>query len=408
MESVGDHLLPIGADFVSNCPNLAVYLLASVLRHSDHEAAVVDLAAKGTHKITGWLPAIREADLICISCTSLNWPAILSVIRQIRTEGVDVPIVLGGIHPTMFPEYILQAYPAVTFIIRGEGEKALLALCGAIEEQTNYADVPNLSWRDADGQILHNRMAPLLTVDELAALPPPAYDLLPPGIFPVLSMQSSRGCPFNCCFCSTQFRRSYRAIPPAAFVDVLERTLAIGSDRVTEPGVVMLVDDEWSINRKRSIEILRELSRRGIAIKLIYDSRANDLLDEDFVTAVAPFTKRFLVGAECGYDEGLAMVGKGTTTERLERAAYILHKHDLAGSAEFSFILGLPWEKKEDVLKTVRFATKLVSQYGINVLLQWYCQIPGSLLWDERTAKEAVSPRPCMINSDFSAISGSF
>jgi radical SAM superfamily enzyme YgiQ (UPF0313 family) len=393
MDFIGDMLVPIGQDLPPHAPTLAIYGLAAYLRECNYEIAVIDLVAAGTNRLDKFLPALRDANLIAISSTSLNWATVLNVFHRIRGAEITVPIVVGGVHPTMFADYLLNAVPHLDFIIRHEGEKALLALCRALEGNHDYSEVPNLSWRAQDGKIIHNASMLPLTVEELASLPVPAYDLLPTGIFPALSVQSSRGCPFNCSFCSTSYRRSYRGIPPAAFVDTLEGVLALGASRVLDPNLIQIVDDEWSIDRKRSIAILQEIDRRGLAIKFTFDSRANDfLINEEYTNRVAPYTARFLVGAECGYDEGLLKIGKGTTVERLNACARLLAKYNIAQHAEFSFILGLPWEGKEEVLKTVRFASHLVLEYGVNVLLQWYCQIPGSELWDESWRRGEVTP----------------
>lgn len=392
MDSLGDgELIPIAQDFIPSCPSLAIYLLAAILRQHDYDVHVIDLTAEKTNKINRWLDTIQEAGLVGISATSLNWPTALNVVRQIRAAGIQTPIVVGGVHPTMFADYILRRFP-IDFAIRYEGERAIIMLCKALEGQLEYPEVPNLSWRSKDGQVFHNPPAPLLTPKELALLPLPAYDLLPKGVYPTLALQSSRGCVFCCCFCSTPYRRSYRGLPPTVFVDILEEALSLAKGRVVLPNVIQVVDDEWSLDHKRTIAILREINRRNIQVKFIYDSRANDFLDEEYTEAVAPYTERFLVGAECGYDEGLARVGKGTTVEKLELCARMLVKYKIADRSEFSFILGLPWESKDEVLKTVRFASRLVLYYGINVLLQWYCQIPGSLLWDESWRQGEVTP----------------
>jgi radical SAM superfamily enzyme YgiQ (UPF0313 family) len=137
------------------------------------------------------------------------------------------------------------------------------------------------------------------------------------------------------------------------------------------------------MNPKRTIQITEVLRRRGVEPVLIYDSRATDLLYDGLIPSMAPYTGQFLVGAECGYDEGLKLIGKGTTTKILEDAARLLYKHDLSGRADFSFILGLPWETVAEVRKTCQFAAHLFSTYGVRLLLQWYCQIPGSRLWQK-------------------------
>lgn len=301
MDIVQERLTPIAQDTLASCPTISVYLLAAVLRNHGYKVTIVDLtaewklklestvvtsddkilkaekvkrieelareninklpikispAAKEPGKIHHWLPVFQKAGLIGISATSLNWPSVLMVVRQIREAGIKTPIVVGGIHPTMFADYILQSCRSVDFVIRHEGEKALLALCQALEGRQEYAKVPNLSWRTKDGQVVHNDPIPPLTVEELASLPVPAYDLLPPQGYPMVALQSSRGCPFCCCFCSTPFRRSYRAIPATAFVDKLEEVMSVAADRVIVKDVIQIMDDEWSVDRKRTVAIL--------------------------------------------------------------------------------------------------------------------------------------------------------
>jgi radical SAM superfamily enzyme YgiQ (UPF0313 family) len=153
-------------------------------------------------------------------------------------------------------------------------------------------------------------------------------------------------------------------------------------DRTTS-GCVHIVDDEFSMNPSRATAIAQAIQERGRTPKLLFDSRARDLLHPEFVPSVAPFVAGLLVGAECGYDEGLEKVGKGGTCRTLERAAEVLADNGLAARTDFSFILGLPWETREEVEKTVRFATHLFVEYGVHIMMQWYRQIPGSRIWDQ-------------------------
>ncbi len=398
MDYIDNKLRTIAQDLTPSCPTLGIYLLAGYLRRDGYEVTVIDLTAEGTDRIDDWLPKIQEAGLVGISATSLNWPTVVSVVKQIAIAASGIPIVVGGIHPTMFPDYIMRSFP-IDFVIRYEGEKPLVMLCRALQGHLEYAEVPNLSWRRRDGEIVHNPATSMMPVAELASSPLPAYDLLPNKVYPMLSLQSSRGCSFNCSFCSTQFRHSYRALPPSLFVDKLQGIHSLAGDRVLVPTVFQIVDDEWSLDRKRSIAILREMDRRDLPWKFIFDSRANDFLalsspdeTESYIDAVALHIERFLVGAECGYDEGLRKIGKGTTVAKIEACAKLLAKYGVANRCELSFILGLPWEGKEEVLKTVQFASQLALQYGVTTLLQWYCQIPGSMIWDQSWRRGDVSP----------------
>ena len=83
-------------------------------------------------------------------------------------------------------------------------------------------------------------------------------------------------------------------------------------------GLVHIVDDEFSTRPQRGIEIARALRKRGLAPSLVYNARATDLLSRGFAENMAPFTRKFLVGAESGSDDCLKRIGKGTTCRILE------------------------------------------------------------------------------------------
>ncbi len=383
-------LQPIAHDRHRECPPYGIYMLASVLRNAGHEVVIADLVALGSENIEPFSRHLGNCALVGIGATSLSWPTACAAIRQIRVLRPDVPIVLGGIHPTMFDRYLLHAFP-IQYVIRGEAEIALPALCNCLEASGDLAQVPNLSWRrQPDGAVIRNRIGPKIPGEGLALFPLPDYETLPSGIYKGLSIESSRGCAFDCSFCSTSYRRSWRPIPAEQFVDRLESVMPY-TDR-TLLGYIHIVDDEFSTNPRRATEIAKMIRRRGLHPKLVYDSRATDLLRDGYVENISEFTLNFLVGAECGYDDGLKRIGKGTTCDVLERAAQMLQRYGISDRADFSFILGLPWESRNEVEKTIRFAAHLYATYGVRILLQWYCQIPGSRLWQADYSNGLITP----------------
>ena len=388
MDYLGPKLLPIAQDATRNCPPYGLYLLAAILRRAGHDVTVLDLIAAGTNDIAPFQRLFLNADLVGVTATSLSWPTARDVVRQIRAVNTRVPVVLGGVHPTIFDAYLLERFP-VQYVIRGEAEVALPALCAAIERKRGLEAVPNLSWKTKDGKVVRNPIGPLLTPEQIGKSPLPAFDLLPSGIYQSLSIESSRGCAFDCSFCSTSYRQSWRAISPELFVDRLQQLLPHLPKTTTR--VIHIVDDEFSINTKRAAAIIRLLAKRGVRLHLVYDARARDLLDAEFLDVIAPYTNQFLVGAECGYDEGLQRIGKQTTCAHLEAAASKLHERGIAERANFSFILGLPWESKREIEKTIEFASHLYAEYGVKILLQSYSLIPGSRLWQNEREKFVVS-----------------
>lgn len=380
-------LSPISMDAVRTCPPYGIYLLATVLRNNHHSVTIIDLIAQGSKKLDAHWGLLLSSHIIGIGFSSLSWPTAKDIIAEIRMYNKTIPIVLGGIHATMFDTYLLATTEA-NFVIRGESEVAVLKLCQVLEKGESLKTVTNLTYKTVNGRIIRNRVSPRLTEQMLAEQPLPDYSGIPPGIYTGLGIESSRGCPFDCVFCSTSYRKTWRGITPARFVDKIEKLLPLTT--LTTGRLIQIVDDEFCINAERVIEICKEISRRNLDPKIVFDARAKDLLPEGLLNAIAPYAHQFLIGAECGYDEGLKNVGKGITTDILEKAAALLQKYHIASRADFSFIIGLPWESKSDAIKTVRFAYSLYANYGVRILLQWYCQIPGSRLWEAQRKKEIL------------------
>ncbi|MBT8341411.1 MAG: B12-binding domain-containing radical SAM protein, partial [Desulfatitalea sp.] len=380
-------LSPISMDAVRTCPSYGIYLLAAVLRQKGHEVIIVDLIAQGSKELIHHAGLIMSSHLVGITASSLAWPTAKACIAEIRTYHPRIPIVVGGIHATMFDYYILGTTFA-DYCIRGEGEIALPMLCEALAGKADIGSVGNLSFKLPNGRIRRNPALPPMRQEQLGALPLPDYRCIHPGIYTGLGIESSRGCLFDCIFCATSYRKTWRCLDPVTFTDRAEAIVAYCS--LTTRGLLQIIDDEFSLDLKRATAIFKEFAKRNVHAKVVFDSRANDLLDEEYLEAAKPYAHQFLVGAECGYDRGLKKIGKGTTTDKLTRAAELLSRYEMAERADFSFIMGLPWESQDDVLKTVEFALGLFESYGVRILLQWYCQIPGSRLWDEQRKKEIV------------------
>jgi radical SAM superfamily enzyme YgiQ (UPF0313 family) len=386
MDRVKGELRPIAMDRIKANPPLGVYWLAAVLRNEGYEVDVLDLIALGT--IDSGIVAERavQADMVGVSCNSLNWPSAKLVVDSIKREYPALPVIVGGIHPSGWPEHVLRSCKA-DFVILGEGEEPLVRFLDAYRNGRKYESVPGLGWW-ADGQVKTTPNAGLATSAELERLPDPAYDLLPAGIYESLSIESARGCKFRCTFCSTKFLGSWRAISTENFVNRLERMLPYV--KKVRYGVFAIIDDLFTLDIDRVPAVSAEILRRRLPVQATLDARATDVIRGDVCEALAPITNHMLIGAECGYDEGLRRIRKACTTAVLERAASMLQQAGLSERCVFSFVIGFPFETAADCRKTVEFASKLLLKYNVRIYLQWYNTIPGSAIWSELETEGSV------------------
>jgi radical SAM superfamily enzyme YgiQ (UPF0313 family) len=384
----GGPLIPTAMDQLRVCPPYGIYLLGGALQAQGHDVVIGDLVADGSIELDAYEEHLEDADLVGVGSTSLAWATAKRLVAKVKDLREDLPVVLGGVHGTRFPEHVLRT-SQVDYVVRGEGEVALAALCATLEHGGALEDVPSLNWRDAAGAFHSTPEGERISKHAMASAPTPLYGQLPPGVYHAVSVESSRGCAFDCSFCSTSYRKSWRAIDPVPFVDRLEAVMPF-ADR-GKSGSIQIVDDEFCLNPKRAIAIGKEIARRGLSQPLIYDARANDLLRRELLEVLAPYTHMLLIGAECGYEEGLKRIGKKVTLETLDGAAAALAEHGIADRALFSFILGLPWETQVEVEKTLAYAIRLHETYGVRLLLQWYVLIPGSNLWEVARQQQVVT-----------------
>lgn len=380
MEWVRGNLFPISMDSIRSTPPLGVYWLAGVLNANGYRTEVLDLIAVGSIDHQLIKSKISDADLVGISCNSLNWPTARMVTEIVKREHPDLPVVLGGIHPGGYAEHVLDRCSA-DYIIQGEGEEPLLQLARAIDKGLPREDVIGLGYRDAEGALVLNDNSGLVSVDVVEALPAPSYDQLPDGIYESLSIESARGCKFKCAFCSTKFLGTWRGVSAEKFVDNLEQLSAYLPK--TRYGVFSIIDDLYTLNIQRVADITRLLQERGLDIQATLDARATDVIRGEVAEALVPITNHMLIGAECGYNEGLRRISKACTVEVLEQAARMLNSVGIANKVVFSFVIGFPFETRADCEKTIRFATSLLLKYNVRIYLQWYNTIPGSRIWED-------------------------
>jgi hypothetical protein len=144
-----------------------------------------------------------------------------------------------------------------------------------------------------------------------------------------------------------------------------------------------VVDDCFTVDRKRALDIIDLARRRGVKFQATYDARIRDFLDEELVEYLAPCSRGVLVGAESFLPNTLKKIGKPISPEEIVRCASIVNRHGMAEDTIFSFIIGFPWETKRDVQQNISRIVDLAFTYGVRIFLQWHTLTPGSALWHQ-------------------------
>ncbi|QNU67067.1 B12-binding domain-containing radical SAM protein [Ruminiclostridium herbifermentans] len=369
-------------------PPASIYLLAALLDKHGFNRKIVDPSCYFENKFmqTNKLPAdfLDEIDVVAISSNTFNWGSSKIFIEEIHRMKPNLTIILGGIHPTFFDEYILKTTPA-TYIIRGEGEETLIDLLNALNNGTeSISDIKGITYKDINGKIIRNLSSNMLEEEKYRLLPLPVFNEVPSGKYSAPPFESSRGCLYNCTFCGILHHKSWRAFTANESIMRLCETIKL-SDKRFNYDYVFITDDCFSANHNRTVEFFNQVKISCPNTKFVLEGRITDLQSKEIIESI-PVNQihRFLVGIESGYNEGLKRLRKGLTTEKIEK---ILSKFKAFNSSHClwcSFMIGLPWEGEEECIKTVRFAAKIVEEYSVQCSISWYSLIPSEL-WFKRS-----------------------
>lgn len=331
-----------------------------------------------------------KPDLIAITIMTLFYDNAKSLINRLSPLGI--PVVVGGSHVSALPVETLRDTKA-DYAIYGEGEEVLFELVkflegGGRKDRTNKIDIKGLVYRDYKGNIIRNQPAPL--IEDLNGLPFPAWDLMDPRTYPfaphgsiakeypIAPVLTSRGCPFNCDYCSVNvvWRNRYRMRSVKNVVDEIE--FLIKNYGVKE---IHFEDDNLTITKKRITDICHEITRRKL--KFIWSCPNGvrvDSLDKETLNIMKKagcYSLSF--GIESGLQEMLNNVNKKLDLSVAKGVVDITKKLGIETRA--FFILGLPEETMKTARKTIDFALSLnldlagfftfVPMPGSNIFNKW-------------------------------------
>jgi anaerobic magnesium-protoporphyrin IX monomethyl ester cyclase len=253
----------------------------------------------------------------------------------------------------------------VDYILRGEWDYTVRDLLYAVTDNKNLETIAGLTWKSEENKIITNPRGERIV--DLDKLPIPAYDLLDLSKFyesvfvrfPAATMITSRGCPFNCIYCSypqTIYSHKHCAMSP-------QRVLKEIKYLVNDLGVkeIRIDDDTFDIDRNRVIEICKLLVEEKLDFTFSVQCRPQLMTDEEAKWLKRAGCRMVLYGVESGNDEILKKIRKNTTKDEIRRGVRIAKKHGL--DVLNCVMLGFYWDTKESVEDTIRFAFELNAEF---------------------------------------------
>ncbi len=356
-------------------PPLGLAYLASMVRE-EHNVKIVDSLAEDLgYEDVKKIIKRYDPELIGLTATTSMVPDAYIVAKMAKRYNPDVKVVMGGPHVTFTPERTLKECPYIDYIIRGEGEISFKNLVDALDKGRDLKKIKGLSFRKGD-KVINNPPQPL--IKDVDSIPLPSYDLLPMEKYVVDSIKfgtvmTSRGCPFDCIFCSSslQFGKRWRGHSDSRVLEELKILREEYGIREIE-----FLDDTYTLNRPRAIRIARRIKKEGLDISWTASSRV-DLFNREVAAAMkAGGCHTVYFGIESGSQKTLDFIGKRITPEQSLRAVKIARETKLRALG--AFIIGFPHETKEDIRKTIKFSKKVGVNYAQFTIATPY---PGTRLW---------------------------
>lgn len=272
---------------------------------------------------------------------------------------LNAKIIVGGPHPSLSPHNTFEKCPSVDFIVRGEGEVVINELIEQILTEKFDNQLSGVCSRNGNEFHIDNE---ILKVSDFSQLPFPDFSNMSihnywcPDVVgkPMVTMMTARGCPYKCEFCSSPAVMG-KKVRGWNIEQVISELKYLHFDLGVKE--ISFVDDVFTINRKRTLELCNGIVKNNIQITWFCNARA-DHIDEEIARAMKlSGCHQAYLGFESGSQTILDNINKGTTIDKLVKGAEILKKHEIDRS--IGFVLGLPGENEETVLQSISLAKKL-------------------------------------------------
>ena len=331
-------------------PDYGMPLIASILSQSGYDVRLYVENIKPPE----W-DRVAESDLVCFSAWNAAADKTYQLANKIRSR-LGIPIVIGGVHASYLPESCLQY---CDYVVIGEGDETIVELVETLVSGGDVGQVPGIAYRV--GNQVH-RTAPRPGPARFDTIPDfsliegyprmSLYDVLVQRKKPVLTVQSSRGCPFKCTFCivNTMFPGGYRTRNVESVIRDLRDKRQYGKE-------LIFVDNEFAADRAYAKKLLRRLIQEDLDFEIVIFARVEVTQDDELLLLMRQAgVTRIYQGYESIHPETLIALNKRQTVDQIVAAVEKLKSFGFGIFA--SFVLGADGDTLDTIKCTVDFVLK--------------------------------------------------
>jgi len=365
-------------------PPLGLAYVGAALEKADYQVEILDNyhLKKPIEQVKLEIKRL-EPEIVGITCGSVTYRRCIETAKAVKEVLPSCKIVVGGWQPSYMPESLMQ-HPEIDYLVMGEGERAMVELANNItkgEDKSAIAKISGIAYRH-NGKTVKT---PSTFIQDLDQIPFPARHLLPMHIYdriipyldasPVETMNVVRGCPYNCAYCETKklWGSRVRAFsPPRVVAEINDLVQNYGSKGV------YFVGDNFTINKKRTVELCNLIKKEKLDIEWVCDTRVDQVSRELLREMKDAGCRTIWFGVESGSAPILEKLNKKITIEQITHAFKLCKAERIRIAC--SFMLGIPGETVKDMEATFKFARKLDPDW---CQFNTYVAVPGSALYKE-------------------------
>jgi radical SAM superfamily enzyme YgiQ (UPF0313 family) len=369
-------------------PPLGLLYLGAILEEKSVEVSVLDQAGQGftVDQTVDWVLK-RNPDVLGFSTLTTSGITATQISDKVKQKNPNIITVMGNHHATFNAERILKRYQSVDIAIRGEGEQTFSKLIDNLSMNKDLSLIKGITYRKGES-IVSNEDQTL--IEDLDELPFPDRKLLNVEYHCMIaganaapkkftSVLSSRGCTYHCRFCNCAgiARNKWR---PRSAENTVKELCELASEGYKQ---VLFVDDSFTLNPKRALDICRGIRREKLDLQWICEGRVDNCSRELFQEMSKAGLKVLYFGIESANQRILDYYHKTITPQKSENAVKTARK---AGVDVIigSFVVGAPDETRAEIQNTINFAKRLpidLPQFGV------LAAYPGNDIWNEMEAK---------------------
>jgi len=357
-------------------PSSAIILIGTLLKKNGYSVEIIDCAFEEEylHLLKKSLRSTQEVLFVGISVMTSQIPMALEASVLIKKSNRTIPVIWGGVHPTLFPEQTL-ANENIDIIAINEGAFTCVELAKKLENNGDLNSINGIGYKDESG---HHIFTPPRKVEDINELPYFDFSLLnihnytDPNVtstyqreFPYLNEKlrlfpilTGLGCAYRCEFCiNVILKRRYRYRSAESIINEIKRL-----KRDYDANSFLFLDEDFFINKKRVLKFLSLIEKEDLHFNwrmwCRVDHFRTNYIDQDLIKRLAAIGNGSLVmGGESANQEILDYLKKGTTSQQIIRSLQVISETSIF--PRYSFMVGLENETIDQIKNTYNFCLTL-------------------------------------------------